>query len=66
MIKERHVQGWLEKGMAAFSSVYQVSQAMWAVMLVFRIGTKQVLMVVFFGRQRGARSPVLCSLSTPR
>lgn len=43
MIKERHVQGWLEKGMAAFSSVYQVSQAMWAVVLVFRIGTKQVL-----------------------
>ena len=34
MIKERHVQGWLEKGMAAFSSVYQVSQATWAVMLV--------------------------------
>lgn len=43
MIKERHVQGWLEKGMSAFSSVYQVSQAMWAVVLVFRIGTKQVL-----------------------
>lgn len=37
------MQGWLEKGMAAFSSVYQVSQAMWAVVLVFRIGTKQVL-----------------------
>ena len=48
------MRGWLENSMAAFSSVYQVSQAMWAVMLVFRVGTKQVLMVVFFGKQSGA------------